>query len=370
MLALAGVVLVAATFGDLFEWLGLAALLAAGLHPVVRFLERRGVPRGLAVPLTFLGLLGLGAGALVVVVPLFVEQATALFQALPASAAEFEKLSRQWDVARARLGFLPTLPEVTEWFSTRAGDAMRGVLGWTGQVAGFLATAASVALLLYYLLSDGRRFREHLLLVVPPHHRAETRTLLTQLTDRVGRFTLGTALDMSIVGLLTAAGLWLVGVPNALALGVIVGVFNVLPYIGALLGAVPALLVAFSLSPQVGFSALGVIAVIQLVEGYVLYPKVVGDVVGLHPLYVFVALAAGAQLWGVAGVFLGIPAAVVIKTLLEAWVVPRVERMAAPPTARVRLATKPGEVTLAPPAVSITRFEPTAAPEPGTPSER
>ncbi|MNS08291.1 pheromone autoinducer 2 transporter [compost metagenome] len=146
---------------------------------------------------------------------------------------------------------------------------------------------------------------------------------------------------MSIVGALSGLGFWLIGVPNALLLGVFVGVLNILPYVGALLGATPALLVAFGISPQTGLLALLVIVVVQQLEGMVIYPRVVGHAVGLHPLYVLIALTAGSQLWGLPGVILSIPAAIVIKTVLETRVVPWVQGLAPPPEAR--LASSPAD---------------------------
>lgn len=348
-------------FGSLLHLLAFAMLLATGLHPVVRFLERRGFPHGLAVPLTFVGLLVVLAGMLLIVIPPLVEQATELVTALPGYVGNLSRWSNHWDAIQARLPFLPSVVEVTEWLTAHAGAYLQKVLSWSGQVAGLLASAASVALILYYMLSDGRLLKSQFMRLVPPYRREEANALLSLLADRVGRFTLGTLTDMAIVGLLTGVGLWLLGVPNPLMLGVIVGAFNILPYVGAILGAIPALIIAFSISIQTGLLALLVIVVVQQLEGYVIYPKVVGNAVGLHPLYVLIALTAGMQLWGVAGVFLGIPAAVVIKTLLEAWVAPRIERMAPPSQAKVQLATTPLELPRL--VLTPTPPEPAGAPE-------
>lgn len=312
------------------------------------YLERHGVSHKLAVPLTVLGIVFAIAAVIALTVPPLIQQAISLKQALPDSAAELARWGDRWNALSERLSFLPSLPEVTAWFTSRAGAYLQGLLSWTSQVVSLVAAAASIALILYYVLSDGRQLREQALLLVPPHRRDEARALLALLVDRLGRFTLGTLTDMTLVGALTTVGLWLIGVPNALMLGVIVGALNILPYVGAMLGAIPALIVAFGISPQVGLMALAVVIVVQQLEGSLIYPRVLGHAVGLHPLYVLIALTAGTQLWGLLGVFLSIPAAVVIKTVLEAWVVPKVQTMAPPPPATASETREPPAVTFAP----------------------
>jgi predicted PurR-regulated permease PerM len=322
--------------GNLLVLLALAVLLATGLRPIVRFLERHGVSHALAVALTFLGISLAIAAVVALLIPPLVEQGIALVQALPGYAGDLRWLGARWAELSDRLAFLPSLADITTWLTAQAWGYMRGLLSLTSQVVGLAVSAVSIAFLLYYMLKDGRTLSEQALRLVPPHRRDEARALLTLLADRLGRFTLGTATDMTIVGALTALGLWLIGVPNALMLGLIVGLFNIVPYVGATLGSLPGLIVAFSISPRTGLSALAIYLVVQQLEGYVIYPRVVGNAVGLHPIYVLIALTVGTQVWGLVGVFLGIPAAVVLKTLLGEWVFPAIERMA--PSARAPIA--------------------------------
>lgn len=334
--------------GNLLVLLALAVLLATGLRPVVRFLERHGVSHALAVALTFLGISLALAAVLALLVPPLVDQGVALIQALPGYARDLRWLGARWADLTDRLDFLPSLADITAWLTARAWGYLQGLLSLTSQVVGLAVSAFSIAFLLYYMLKDGRTLSEQFLRLVPPYRRDEARALLTLLADRLGRFTLGTATDMTIVGTLTGLGLWLIGVPNALMLGLIVGLFNILPYVGATLGSLPGLIVAFSISPRLGLMALVIYVIVQQLEGYVIYPRVVGNAVGLHPVYVLVALTVGTQVWGLVGVFLGIPAAVVLKTLLGEWVFPAVERMTPPARAPIEArAELPGPPPLA-----------------------
>lgn len=360
--ALALVALAVTVAGNLLMLIALALLLACGLMPITQFLERRGLSHALAVPLTFLSVALAIAALVAVVLPPVVQQGAALVRALPGYAAELHGLRAHWGTLADRFSFLPSLAEATRWLSARALGYAQSLLSLTSQVVGLAVSAFTIAFLLFNMLKDGRTLSEQFLLLVPPYRRDEARALLGLLAERVGHFTLGTLTDMSIVGLLTGLGLWAIGVPNALVLGVIVGVFNILPYVGAMLGSIPGLIVAFTISPRVGVLALAVYLTVQQLEGYVIYPRVVGNAVGLHPIYVLVALTLGTQLWGVVGVFLGIPAAVVIKTLLEAWVVPSIQHMTPPAQAtldihsgpRVTFLPEPGEAVAGEPGTGLT----------------
>jgi predicted PurR-regulated permease PerM len=342
---LAVLALALTSLGDLVVLLAIAGLLTVGLRPAVMAIEARGVPHRLAVPLIFLGAVAAGAAVVAMALPPLLEQAAELSRALPNSAAELARLGARWEVLSERLSFLPSLPEMTNWLTARAGEYLRGLVRWTGQLVGLIGSAATIALILFYLLSDGPRLKEQCLLLVPPHRRDGARAWLTTLSDRLGRYTLGTLTDLTLVGTLAGIGFWLIGLPNALLLGVFVGALNIVPFVGALVGAVPALLIAFGTSPQMGVAALAVVVVVQQIDGLAIYPRVVGHAVGLHPFYVLIALAVGSRLGGIPGALLSIPAAIMIKTVLETRVIPWVQGLAPPPPARLE---SPPAVTFAP----------------------
>jgi predicted PurR-regulated permease PerM len=119
------------------------------------------------------------------------------------------------------------------------------------------------------------------------------------------------------VGTLTTLGLWLAGVPYALLLGVVAGLLDVVPFVGPLLAAGPGVLLAFGQSWQTGAWAIAVYFTVQQVEGYGLYPWLMGQAVSLHPVWVLLALLLGGELFGVPGLALAVPAAVTLHVLLQ-----------------------------------------------------
>ena len=138
--------------------------------------------------------------------------------------------------------------------------------------------------------------------------------------DRLlGEYLRGQLLVAAFVGIATAVGFWIVGFPNAILLGVIAGMFNIVPYLGLIVSLVPAALIAL-LTPPLWLSALkvaGVFFVVQSLDSYFFSPKIVGDRVGLHPVWVMLAIIGFASLFGLVGLLLAIPIAVLIKLVIE-----------------------------------------------------
>jgi predicted PurR-regulated permease PerM len=135
----------------------------------------------------------------------------------------------------------------------------------------------------------------------------------------LGEYLRGQLVVAVFVGVATAVGFWLAGFPNAILLGVVAGAFNIVPYLGLVVSLIPALLIAL-LTPPLWLSMLKVGAVffaVQTLDAYFISPKIVGDRVGLHPVWVMLAIIGFGSLFGIVGLLLAIPLAVLIKLILE-----------------------------------------------------
>jgi len=137
--------------------------------------------------------------------------------------------------------------------------------------------------------------------------------LCSRVNKVVGRFVRGQLIVSVVVGGLVALGLSLLGVRYALFLGVLAGLFDIIPYFGPVLGAIPALVLAFLRDPLTALWTLLMFVAVQQLEGSVLSPKIVGEQVGLHPLTVIFSVLAGGELLGVTGMLLAVPAAATVK---------------------------------------------------------
>ena len=173
--------------------------------------------------------------------------------------------------------------------------------------------------LTFYLLRDFPSVGRAVAQILPPGRRDASLSFLHRYDELLGEYLRGQLLVATFVGIATGVGFWIVGFPNAVLLGVIAGVFNIVPYLGLIVSLVPALLIAL-LTPPFWLSLLkvgGIFFVVQSLDSYFFSPKIVGDRVGLHPVWVMFAIVGFASVFGIVGLLLAIPMAVLIKLVIE-----------------------------------------------------
>ena len=315
----------------------LALIAAYIVDPVVDWLHSRGLPRSLAIGLMALPLLGILALIALVLVPAVAEQISQLIASVPGYVAVVESWVRdlrEWVLGLQIAGInertIPALREIDaqvvmkylqEWRSQLAVGSREMVLGLgrgigTGlTVVGYLILTP---LLTYYLLRDWPRIRRRLKALVPGERRREVVGFAQQYDSLLSRYLRGQLLLAAVVGTIVGVGFWIVDFPYALLVGIVAGVFNVVPYLGFAVGAATAVLIALFTGPIL--AGLLKVAVVfgaqQVVEG-VLGPYIVGESVGLHPVWVILALALFSFFFGFVGLLIAVPLAVLIKLGIE-----------------------------------------------------
>lgn len=286
----------------------------------------RVMPRGLAVFLAFLILIAVLLLISYVLIPLFLTQVGALISALPGLIQNLEQFLIQALEALDRRDLLPTTPEV---IVGRLGEDLKASLGViTGNILGstmglvfgtfsFALTLFAITFIAASLLTNVRAFKTAFLTSVSLRYRRDARDLWDSLAHALSRYLTGLAFVLAIQGALAAVALYLIGVPYALALGAWVSITAVIPYLGAWIGAVPALLVAFSISPTAVVLTALVFLAIQLIEGNILTPRIQGQTTRVPPVMVFLAVIAGGALWGLIGVLFAVPTLAVLRVLFD-----------------------------------------------------
>jgi predicted PurR-regulated permease PerM len=292
----------------------IAIVFASAIRPVVDSLVRVVHFRSLAVLLIYLILLSTIGGLMIISIPplvgLTVEFVTdgKLTQQVQSFADRLSAFG--WERFRLIIPSV-TLPEQLQtWLGQRAGDvaqrialpiALSTVLGVTEFVLALLMT--------YYWLTARQQMLDLILAVSPPRHRTRLETIWTDVEETLGSFLRAEVILMSAIGILSFVGLVVLGVPYAPALAVVAALAEGIPLLGPVIGAIPALIVGFSLSAETGLLTLAWYLIIQEVEANVLFPRVMGRTVGMHPLLVIVALFVGAALHGVIGALIAVPIA-------------------------------------------------------------
>ena len=313
-------------------WVGVAVFLALALNPAVEWLLGRGVPRrGLAVGITFVAALLVIAALAATIVPTVVDQVNDFVDAVPGYVEDLT-------AGRGRLGFLERDYHITE----RVRDALSE--GGASKVLGLSGTAVAVtkgvvtavvavltiAFLTFFMLLEGPKWVERLYSLLPEEKQSRWRGIGDQIYRTVGGYVTGNLLISLIAGIASTGVLTILGVPYALALGLLVAILDLIPLAGATIAAVAVSTVAFLDSVQSGIIVLIFFIVYQQLENHVLQPIVYGRTVQLSPLVVLIAVLIGAELAGVVGALAAIPVAGTIQVILVDWLAHRRPRQAPP----------------------------------------
>ena len=297
----------------------ISALVAIGLSPVVNAIERKRlmrqrVPRWAAILVIYLCIIGAIIGVSILVIPPIVSQSRALAMELP----QLLHQGQQWLINRGWLSReITALEAMRQTASGSAPDAVSIVVGAVWGLIGGVFGLVTILVLAFYLLVDGDTLVALFVRLFPRERRARVEDACRRVTNKISAWLGGQLLLAGIIGSTGALGLFLLGVPFFYVLALIAGVGEMIPIVGPILSAVPAIAVALSVSPTL---ALGVIAFFfaqQQLENHILVPKIMQRQVGISPVTVIVALLIGGSLLGIVGAILAVPTAAILQVLFE-----------------------------------------------------
>jgi predicted PurR-regulated permease PerM len=315
-------------------WIFVAIFLALALNPAVDAVQRRGVKRrGVAVTIVFVGAILVIAAIAATVVPTIVSQVNDFIDAVPGYVADLTK-------GKGRLGFLEREYHITE----RVRDALSDggatkVLGLSGTalavtkgvITAIFATL-TIAFLTLFMLLEGPAWMERLYSLLPEEKQPRWRAIGRDIYRTIGGYVTGNLAISLIAGITSTTALLILGVPFAVALGLLVAILDLIPLAGATIAAILVTTVAFLDSTTSGIIMLIFFVIYQQLENQVLQPVVYGRTVRLSPLVVLIAVLIGAEIAGVIGALAAIPVAGTIQVLLVDWLTHRRARGNPDPT--------------------------------------
>ena len=297
-----------------------AALLAAAALPVCRHLEKR-LSAGFAAALSLAVLLSGASAMVLLLLPPLMAQLRTLGESLPALTenlhAAIDHLTVQLeargiDLSTMRDGLLTRLTEA-------AGNLVTRAMGLLTTLISSLSKVLLAPLAAFYLLRDRRRIAAWMTLLLPVKHRARGVRAAREMKRETVAFFRGQLLLSAAVGGMTAAALALLQVPGWLLLGALMGILELVPYIGPVIAGVPAVLLALPGGWPRTLWTLAALVVIQEIEGAILSPRRVGNATALHPLAVLLLVSAGGMLGGPLGMVAVIPAVASLRGALRGW---------------------------------------------------
>ncbi len=309
--------------GDILVLILVAAILATGLSPLVESLQRRRwtrrgwmLPRTASIGLVYVGLLiVLGIAANVLFSPIvtesrqFVERAPELFRELEATLVGL----------RQRYAWLPDLAAILNRLPQEAGrltDYLDEATGVAFRVFGGVVSAITALVLSVYMLLEGPAIKRGFLDLFPPGRHRRLEMVLERVGQKFGGWLRGQLLLGVIIGVIAGLGTWALGLPYPFLLGLAAGITELIPIVGPVLGAIPALLVALFGPSWRLIAVAAYFMVIQQLESTLLVPRVMARAVGLSPLLTIIAIIVGTRLMGILGALLAVPVAAALQVIV------------------------------------------------------
>ena len=291
----------------------ISLILVSALHSPVDWLERRKIPRAVAILLLYILILAVVFGSLAIIIPPFIEQTNNLISRLPVIVDAVNRFLTYYQI--------PTQDLVSR-LSSEIGRVGGNIFKITTSVLSGLLGTLTLLVVTFYLLLDWKRVSNLLASVFSGKQEKRIKRLLNEIQTGLGAWVRGEISLMIIIGVLSYIGLFALGVPSALPLAVVAGLLEIIPIIGPMISAVPAILTGLSVSPVLALAVAALYFIVQQLENHVIVPNVMAKVVGINPLVTIIALMIGANLLGIFGAFIVVPFVVLAKIVFVEFFAP------------------------------------------------
>lgn len=294
------------------------------LNPAVTFMDKKGIRRPYGILLIYAGILVVLGLLSLSFFPRITGEMRRLMEVFPQYVENaYEGFQAFYERNFHRIGFLPenleNLGEMLDLDMDRFQDMFMGAFtSITQTFRGFFIRVINVILtpiITFYFLKDREKFKHNILMVIPERVRQQALLIGYDMNTALGGFVRGQLLVALFVGTLTTISLLILRVEFAVLVGMIAGIFNIIPYLGPFIGIIPAVFFALLDGPVKALWVILVFTVIQQIESGIVTPRVVGKRVGFHPVFVMLSLMIGGRVFGILGMLIAVPTAVTIHIL-------------------------------------------------------
>jgi predicted PurR-regulated permease PerM len=294
---------------DLLLELFVALLIMVILDPFVATMSRHRIPRVISVLLTYVLSIGVMAGVVSILIPAIVDQTTSFIEALPSYLSNIGVA--EWQTSDV----LQTL------INNNFGNAPGAIFEFTFSIVNNVFSIFTVLVFAFYMLLAREGLEDQLSAFFGENRKREFRELIDLIEKKLGSWARGQMVLMISIGLVTYLGLSLLSIPYALPLAVLAGLLEIVPFLGPIIAAIPAVIIGFGIAPITGLGVAALFFLIQQLENYVLVPKVMQKSAGVSPLVTLVALAVGARLAGVVGAIISVPVVITMQIIANKYLI-------------------------------------------------
>lgn len=293
------------------------------LNPVVDFLERRRIRRIYSILLLYLLVIGLITITIVSIIPFLKEQIMSLIDNIPRYVDVVENQTKQLigsnfvnqaqQTMNINISDLAT--KVSDQAATIVNSTFTGVGNFIGALTEIIISIVTAPFILFYLLKDGRKLPVYILKFVPTRLKEQTYTVLSEMNHRLSSYIRGQIIVSFCIGFLLFIGYLIIGLDYASLLAVIAACTSIVPYLGPTIAITPAIIIAIVTSPLMLLKLVIVWTIVQLIEGKLISPQIMGKNLHIHPITIIFLLLTAGKLFGVVGIILAIPGYAVAKVI-------------------------------------------------------
>ena len=302
---------------EIFAGLFLGFVIAAALEPTINWLEKQKVPRVISVPGIYILSVGALIGSFYIFLPTLFQDIFLISQTFPQQYGNFLDSLFQLG-AFNNLGFLaPALDELLLNMQNRLAEIIPNLFSFISALFGGIASLALILVFSFYLLLRRKDLEKSLVSVTPEKYKDDAKLILRAVQRRIGRWLQAIFVLATFIGVATFVILSLLGVRFALTLGIVAGIFEIVPYIGPFIAGILIFLAGSSEAFSIGVIAVSAYILLQQIEQAVVVPTVMSRVVGFNPLFIIIFVLIGATLAGIWGIIVAVPLAAAISEVIR-----------------------------------------------------
>ena len=326
--------------GAVFVPLLVSGFLYYLMNPLVELLQKIHMgncylPRGVGIAIVMILFVSIIAVGLLTLLPNLANQLAKIMASTPQFVQDAQEWLRQLSRSRwvqeygSQIDFNKLQQQIEKYGGSMVMNTATGFGSVVGTLTSVTMSAITIPIMTIYMLSDGNKLSPFLQRLFSDKNQDNIAGLLSRLNKTLSQYISGQAIEMIFVGVCTTIGYTLIGQNYALLLGFVAGLTNLIPYVGPYIGYIPAVFVAFTQSPLQALWVTIVVLIVQQIDGNILYPKIIGSTLNIHPLTILVILLAAGNIAGIAGMILAVPFYAVVRTIvIYAYQIWQVERQA------------------------------------------
>ncbi|WP_226036991.1 AI-2E family transporter [Aquibacillus saliphilus] len=296
----------------------IAGLIAFLLHPVIEKLHEYKFPRWLAIISIYFLFFGVIGYIIYKAYPAFIDQLKDLNENLPDFIDSYRKTIYG---IYEKTSFLPETvhDKMDEFLHEMEGfisNLLTGIVKQLTKIMDVVIILAVIPVLVFYMLKDFHLIKRTLWKLTPKKYRNEGKELFIEIDKSLGNYIRGQLLVCFFVSLTTYGILLFIDMKYPLLLAIVMGITNIIPYFGPILGAIPTIVIAFTISMKMVLLVIITVFIVQIIEGNLLSPFIVGKSINIHPILIIFALLVGGELGGVIGMIIAVPLLSIVKVVL------------------------------------------------------